>query len=137
MLFRSGLQGSVRRYLGDWEEAIDLTDTAMRLTGVNKPWYPTVQACSLYMGGRVEQAASVAEMVLEHQPNNLEALLVLAAAQVEMGLDRRARATAELIKERFPSVNVESWLADNPYQEREMVDRWKRDLVSAGVLESV
>ena len=134
MLFRSG---SVRRYLGDWEEAIDLTDTAMRLTGVNKPWYPTVQACSLYMGGRVEQAASVAEMVLEHQPNNLEALLVLAAAQVEMGLDRRARATAELIKERFPSVNVESWLADNPYQEREMVDRWKRDLVSAGVLESV
>ncbi len=132
-----GLQGSVRRYLGDWEEAIDLTDTAMRLTGVNKPWYPTVQACSLYMGGRVEQAASVAEMVLEHQPNNLEALLVLAAAQVEMGLDRRARATAELIKERFPSVNVESWLADNPYQEREMVDRWKRDLVSAGVLESV
>ena len=63
-----GLEGSVRRYLGQWEKAVDLTDMAMRLTGVNKPWYPTVKACSLFMGGRVEQAAAVAEMVLEHQP---------------------------------------------------------------------
>ena len=23
---------------------------------VNKPWYPTVKACSLLMGGRLEQA---------------------------------------------------------------------------------
>ncbi len=89
-----GLEGSIRRYLGEWEKAIDLTDRAMRLTGVNKPWYPTVKACSLFMGGRIEQAAAMAEMVLEHQPHNLEALLVLTAAQVELGLDRRARATS-------------------------------------------
>ena len=97
------VEGSVRRYLGQWEKAIDLTDTAMRLTAVNKPWYPTIQACSLYMGGRLEQAASTAEAVLEYQPNNLEALLVLAAAQQEMGLERRARATAELIRDRYPA----------------------------------
>lgn len=108
---------------------------AMRLTGVNKPWYPTVKACSLLMGGRVEQAASVAEMVLEHQPHNLEALLVLTAAQVELGLDRRARATAELIRERYPSVDIAEWLDRNPYQGKEMVDRWKEDLVSAGAIE--
>lgn len=107
----------------------------MRLTGVNKPWYPTVKACSLLMGGRVEQAASVAEMVLEHQPHNLEALLVLTAAQVELGLDRRARATAELIRERYPSVDIAEWLDRNPYQGKEMVDRWKEDLVSAGAIE--
>ncbi len=129
-----GLEGSVRRYLGQWERAVDLTDVAMRLTAVNKPWYPTVKACSLYMGGRVEQAAGVAEMVLEHQPNNLEALLVLAAAQVELGLDRRARATAELIRERFPTVDVEAWLDRNPYSSPEMVSRWKDDLAAAGVL---
>ena len=130
-----GLEGSVRRYLGQWEKAVDLTDVAMRLTGVNKPWYPTVKACSLYMGGRVEEAASVAEMVLEHQPHNLEALLVLTAAQVELGLDRRARGTAELVRERYPAVDIAQWIDANPYQGQGMVDRWKADLISAGAIE--
>lgn len=129
-----GLEGSVRRYLGQWEKAVDLTDRAMRLTGVNKPWYPTVKACSLFLGGRVEQAADVAEMVLEYQPHNLEALLVLTAAQVELGLDRRARATAELIRERHPAVDVGAWLDGNPYQGRDVIDRWRQDLVSAGAI---
>lgn len=132
-----GLEGSVRRYLGQWDKAVDLVDTAMRLTGVNKPWYPTVKACSLFIGGRVEQAASVAELVLDFQPNNLEALLVLAAAQEEMGLHRRAQATARLIQERFPSVDVERWLDRNPYQDRAVVERWKEDLVAAGVMRPV
>jgi len=129
-----GLEGSVRRYLGQWETAVDLTDVAMRLTGVNKPWYPTVKACSLFMGGRVEQAAAVAEMVLEYQPQNLEALLVLAAAQVELGLDRRARATVEQIRDRYPNVDVAEWLDGNPYRSRDMVSRWKDDLIAAGAI---
>jgi len=132
-----GLAGSVRRYLGQWDQAVDLVDTAMRLTAVNKPWYPTVKACSLFIGGRVEQAASVAELVLDYQPNNLEALLVLAAAQEEMGLHRRAQATARLVEERFPAVDVGRWLDHNPYQDRTVVDRWKEDLVAAGVMPAV
>ncbi len=130
------VEGSVRRYLGEWDEAVDLTDRAMRLTAVNKPWYPTVKACSLFLGGRVEQAAATAEMVLDYQPRNLEALLVLTAAQVEMGLDRRARATAELIRERYPTADVDAWLESNPYQSRDVVDRWRADLVTAGAIPS-
>jgi adenylate cyclase len=128
-----GLEGSVRRYLGQWERAIELLDMAMRLTGINKPWYPTVKASSLFVGGRLDEAASLAEGVLDYQPNNLEALLVLAAAQVELGLERRARATGELIRERFPSMDVADWLDKTPYQ-REIVERWKGDLMSAGAL---
>ncbi len=132
-----GLEGSVRRYMGQWEKAIDLLDIAMRLTGINKPWYPTVKACSLFIGGRIEQAASVAEMVLDYQPHNLEALLVLAAAQIELGMDRRAKATTEIIRGRFPSVNVEAWLDKSPYQIKELVERWKKDLASAGAIEKL
>jgi TolB-like protein len=131
-----GLEGSVRRYLGQWERAVELLDVAMRLTGVNKPWYPTVKATALFVGGRLDEAASLAEGVLEYQPNNLEALLVLAAAQTELGLERRARGTGELIKSRFPSVDVGDWLERNPYQRRELVERWKGDLVSAGAIAS-
>lgn len=129
-----GLEGSVRRYLGQWERAVELLDRAMRLTGINKPWYPTVKASSLFVGGRLDEAAALAEGVLDYQPKNLEALLVLAAAQVELGLERRARATGELIKERFPSMDVEGWLDKTPYQRREIVERWKGDLVSAGAI---
>ncbi len=129
-----GLEGSVRRYLGEWEKAIELIDVAMRLTGINKPWYPTVKAVSLFIGERLEEAAAIAEGVLEYQPNNLEALLVLAAAQKEMGLDRRAEATAQTIRERFPAVDAEAWLDRHPYQRRETVERWKLDLTSAGAI---
>lgn len=132
-----GLEGSMRRYMGQWNQAVNLLDHAMRLTAVNKPWYPTVKACSLFMGGRIENAASTAERVLEHQPNNLEALLVLTAAQVELGLERRAKANAELIRERFASVDVSEWLERNPYQDRAIIDRWREDLEEAGVLGSV
>ena len=127
-----GLKGSVRRYMGEWEEAVELLDVAMRLTGINKPWYPTVKAVSLFIGGRLEEASAIAEAVLDHQPKNLEALLVLAAAQQELGLDRRAEATAQTIRERFPSVDTEAWLDRHPYQRREIVERWKGDLASAG-----
>ena len=59
---------------------------------------------------------------------------MLAAAQVELGLERRARATGDLIKERFPSIDVEDWLEKTPYQPREIVERWKVDLMSAGAI---
>ena len=131
------LEGSVRRYMGEWEKSLDLVDTAISLTPVVKPWYPTIQACSLFMGNRLEQASVTAEAVLENQPNNLEALLVLAATQVRMGMERRAKATAETIRERFPTVDVQTWLDDNPYQDQEMVGRWKDDLTELGLIDSV
>jgi adenylate cyclase len=129
-----GLEGSVRRYLGQWEEAIERLDIAMRLTGINKPWYPTVKACSLFIGRRLEPAASLAEMVLEYQPNNLEALLILTAAQVELGSKRRARATAERIRATFPAVDIDEWLARNPYQDGDIGRRWRADLASVGLV---
>lgn len=131
-----GLEGSVRRYLGQWDRAADLEDQAMRLAGANKLWYPTVKSACLFMGGRVEQAMSMAQMVVEQQPNNLEALLFLAAAQARLGLDRRAGATADRIREHFPDLDVGEWIDQNPYQTPESVARWKDDLVAAGVLES-
>ena len=127
------LEGSVRRYMGEWDKAVSLLDTAMAMSPVNKPWYPTVQACSLYLGGRLDHAASTAEAVVEFQPNNLEALLVLAATQSELGLDRRARATGDSIRERFSSEAVDDWLNSSPYQDRETIDRWRASLVAAGV----
>ncbi|MCL1599950.1 MAG: adenylate/guanylate cyclase domain-containing protein [Actinomycetia bacterium] len=128
------MEGSIRRYLGQWEQAVVLIDQAMDLSPVNKPWYPTVLASSYYVGQKFEEAAAVAEEVLEHQPKNIEALLVLAASQSHLGLDRRAQATGALIVDRFPDADTSQWLLSNPYQDDEFVDRWRHDLESAGLL---
>ena len=74
---------------------------------------------------------------METQPNNLKALLVLAAVQVRLGMEKRAKATAEAIKERFPTVDVQMWLDNNPYQDEAIVGRWKGDLTKLGLIDSV
>ncbi|HBE93301.1 MAG TPA: hypothetical protein DDW55_12575, partial [Gammaproteobacteria bacterium] len=127
------LEASVRRYLGQWQKAVVLIDKAMGMTPVAKPWYPTVLASSYYIGEKYEEAAAMAEEVLAHKPQNLEALFVLAASQVELGLDRRAHATAQLIRERFPNANVDDWLASNHYQNKQFIERWRSDLDAAGL----
>jgi hypothetical protein len=76
-------------------------------------------------------------MVINYQPQNLEALLVLAAAQKEMGMNRRAKATTEIIRGRFPAVDVAAWFDKSPYQIKEVVERWKKDLASAGAIEGL
>jgi hypothetical protein len=60
--------------------------------------------------------------------------MVLAAVQSEMGLERRAHATAELIKDRFPAVDIEVWLEANPFTDRRIVERWRQDLTQAGLV---
>ena len=128
------MQASIRRYLGQWEQAVTLIDQAMGLSPVNKPWYPTVLASSYYVGRKYEQASAIAEEVLDHQPRNIEALLVLAASQSHLGLARRAHATAAMIEERFPDADTAQWLASNPYQDDQFVSRWHEDLMSAGII---
>jgi adenylate cyclase len=130
-----GLEGSLNRYLGRWEKAVDLMNTAIRLTAVAKPWYPTVLACSWLLGERPEQASAAAESVLESQPDNIEALLVLAASQVELGQTRRSEATATTIRSRFPGLDVADWLDNQPYQDPDLVRRWRADLASLGLME--
>ena len=108
----------------------------MRLSARTKPWYPTVKACSLFLSGHAGQASALAQAVVDDQPDNLEALLVLAGAQTEQGLDRRARATAQLVKERFPGIDIAAWIDSSPYQNREAVARWKKNLASIGLISS-
>jgi len=130
------MEASINRYVGQWERAVVLIDQAMDLSPVNKPWYPTVLASSYYVGEQFEEAAAVAEEVLERQPQNIEALLVLAASQNRLGLERRARATGDTILERFPGADPAEWIASNPYQDDQFVERWRHDLEGAGLLPS-
>ncbi len=130
------LEGSIRRYLGDWRRSVELLDRAIKLSAVTPPWYATVQASALFQGRHLDLAGETAEEVVEHQPDSLEALLILAAVQAEMGLDRRARATAERARAQFPTVDFDRWLEHHPYTDRALVERWRESLTTAGLFES-
>ena len=62
--------------------------------------------------------------------------VILAAAQAEQGWTDGPGRTAEQIRERYPSIDINQWLDAKPYQVPEMVDRWKMNLVQAGVIDS-
>ena len=49
-------------------------------------------------------------------------------------LTMRPEATAGIVRERFPSLDVEAWLDRNPYQDQDLIDRWKADLTSVDLI---
>lgn len=127
------VEASVQRYLGAWEAAVEACRRALELVSMPRPWHSTVLASAYYVGGRYDEAAEVAERVTQADRNNLEALLVLAAAQEGLGLPRRARATAATIIDRFPHVRCEDLAAHHPYRDPAILRRWEGHLAAAGL----
>lgn len=128
-----GVLGSVQRYLGDWQSAVEACRRAQELSPLNHEWYGTIVASAYYVGERYHDAARSAERVIERQPDKLEALLVLAASQQALGLTRRTRATVVNLLERFPEVRREHLRERHPFRDPAILDRWMTHLAAAGV----
>lgn len=125
--------GSVRRYLGDWRAAIEACDRAQQLSPVRRPWFATVQASAWYVGERYHDAIQAGEWIVDRQPDNVEALLVLAAAQQALGLTRRAHATVAALLERHPDVRRDDIARRHPFRDPAIVQRWTDHLAAAGL----
>jgi adenylate cyclase len=126
------VEASVQRYLGAWEAAVEACHRALEIVAMPQPWHGTVLASAYYVGERYHEAVEVAEGVVQADPNNLEALLVLAAAQQGLRLSRRARATVGTIIDRFPNARRGS-LASHPYRDPKILQRWNAHLAAAGL----
>jgi adenylate cyclase len=127
------VEASVQRYLGAWEAAVEACRRALELVSMPQPWHGTVLASAYYVGARYHEAAEAAEGVLQADPDNLQALLVLAAAQQGLRLPRRARATAATIMHRFPHVRCVDLAAHHPYRDPAILRRWSGHLAAAGL----
>ncbi|HSJ45200.1 MAG TPA: adenylate/guanylate cyclase domain-containing protein [Euzebyales bacterium] len=125
--------GSVRRYLGDWRAAVEACERAQALSPVRRPWFATVQASAWYVGERYHDAIQAAEWIVDRQPDNLEALLVLAASQQALGLNRRARATVGMLLDRHPHVRRDDLPQRHPFRDADIIARWSAHLAAAGV----
>lgn len=128
-----GLEGSVRRYLGQWHEAVDACLRALELSPLPKSWYQTVLASAYYVGERYHDAVDAAECALELRPHDAEALLVLIASQQALGLERRARAAVAMLLDRVPKVRRAELARQHPFRDPMILERWTAHLAAAGV----
>jgi len=127
-----GVAASVMRYLGDWESAVGYANRAARLSPLFAAWYRNISANAEFMGGNFEVAADLAEGVVAEDEDDLEALLTLAAAQSALGRSRHATAAIGRARESRPELTTAS-LEDLPYRDHEDLDRFIRELKSAGL----
>jgi tetratricopeptide (TPR) repeat protein len=127
------VEPSVQRYLGAWEAAVEACRRALELASMAQPWHSTVLASAYYVGERYDEAAETAERLVQVGPSNLEALLVLAAAQQALGLPRRARATADAIVDQFPHARRQDLASHYPYRDPRILRRWSTHLAAAGL----
>lgn len=127
------VEGSVLRYIGDWQAAVAACQRALDLTPMPKRWYRSVLASAYYVGERYQDAADVAERVVDRDPGDLESLLVLTASQQALGLRRRARATADVIADRFPDFRRDDLPSLHPFRDDAISRRWAGHLADAGV----
>ncbi len=128
-----GVAASVMRYLGRWEEAVDLASRAIRLSPLMSNWYRSTLASALFVGEDYEIAAEMAEDVVARDENNTEALLTLAAAQAALGRERHASAALDHARQTAPGLNADGLRDDLPYRDDSTRDRLVERLVEAGL----
>jgi adenylate cyclase len=128
-----GVAASVMRYLGRWQEAVEMATRAIRLSPLMADWHRTVLANAFFVGEDYEAAAEVAEGAVADNEGNAEALLTLAAAQAALGRHRHASAALKQAQLAAPGLNADRLRADLPYRDQETKKRFVDSLVKAGL----
>lgn len=128
-----GVAASVMRYLGRWEEAVEMASRAIRLSPLMSEWYRSVLANAYFVGGDYELAADTAEGVVADNESNTEALLTLAAAQAALGRRRHASAALKQAQEASPGLSAQQLRAELPYRDDSTRERFVELLEEAGL----
>lgn len=128
-----GVAASVMRYLGRWQEAVDMASRAIRLSPLMSDWYRTTLASAYFVGEDYEIAAETAEGVVASDEDNTEALLTLAAAQAALGRTRHAAAAVKHVQETAPSLTASHLREKLPYRDDATKQRFVGRLEEAGL----
>jgi adenylate cyclase len=111
-------------YLGRATEAIDLAKFAIRLAPICPPFFQTTLAAAYYGSGRYDEAIAAAHEAVKSDPNNLDALLILAGANAALNRKEQASKAASEIKRIKPDFRLQKYAETQPYkapQTREQV----------------
>ena len=110
-------------FLGREEEALGLTEKALRLNTLLPPRILFALGQTYYLAGRSEEAIAILKKSLNGSPADLDAHLLLAAVYSELGRDPEAQVeTAEVLRIN-PKWSLEVWKQRVPYKEPATLER--------------
>ena len=127
------VKASILTYLGRPDEAVPLARYAIRLSPVYPSYYPTVLGYAYYHCGKYKEAREAAEIGIQADPDNLEAMVLMAAIHVSSGDMASARELARRIKHAHPEFSPANFATSHPYQNQEHLDRILSGLCTAGL----
>ena len=123
-------KAEVLNYLGRPAEAVGLAQFAMRLAPVYPAYYPAVLSAAYYGCSRFEEALDAAEISFEADSNNLDALLLIVAANVALGRLETAKEAARKVPILKPDFTIETFAVNHPYKDqlhlKEIISRLKQ-----------
>ena len=119
--------------LGRSAEAIGLAKFAMRLAPVYPSYYPAVLSAAYFGSNRFEEALDAAEISIETDPNNLDALLLIAAANAALGRLEIAKEAARKVLTLKPDFSIETFAKNHPYKDQSQLEKMIFQLQQAGL----
>ncbi len=114
-------------------EAVELARYAIRLCPVYPAFYATVLATAYYGCGMYAAAVEAAMTNLDSDPNNLDALLILAAANAALQRFEQAQEAIRAIRRAKPDFSPAKYADSQPYQDSRNVDHIISMLKKAGI----
>ena len=123
-------------FAGREEEADDFINKAMRLDPHNIAYPLYLRGLAYFALGHLNEAVTLAERALTHNPEISRGAGVLAAAYAHLGRDQKARAALDNYTKDFyrPWQTILYYAMYNwPFQDLEVADRFADGLIRAGM----
>ena len=127
------VRANILNYTGRSAEAVELARYAIRLCPVYPAFYATILANACYGCGMYAEAVAVAETSLDSDPNNLDALIMTAAANAARQHYEQAQAAGRAIRRTMPDFSAAKYAAGQPYKDPRNAEQIIRMLEKAGL----
>jgi len=110
--------GMILNYAGRRVGAIASLEKAIRLNPIPPNWYEFFLGEAYCLAGQLEKALATYEQVLHRYPEDMRALIGLAATYSLLGREEEARAQATQILRMEPKFNLKSFVKTLPFKNK-------------------
>ena len=122
--------GKTLNYVGRWQEAIALLKKAIRINPIPPNWYLFMLGQSYSFTGQYGEAIAMYKTVLQRNPDDLSALIGLAAVYSASGREEKARAAVAEVLRIEPKFSLERAAEESMYKNQadteSMIDSLRR-----------
>jgi len=125
--------GIILNYAGRRKGAIASLEKAIRLNPIPPNWYEFGLGEAYCLAGQHEKALAAYEQVLHRYPDDIRALIGLAATYSLLGREEEARAQATQILKMEPKFNLKSFVKTLPFKNKADAELLLDSLYKAGL----